>query len=187
MISLFKPVTAAVLLAFVAGAAGAADMPKRKSGLWEMKTQMDGMASPSSMQMCVDQNTDNVMQERAAREKPNCSVMDVNRSGGKTTIHSVCKHENMTITSDAVITGDFDAGYKSDMKIHYTPPQHGMSDMHMIQEAKWLGPCKAGQKPGDLMMSGMGGVPGGKVNVQEMMKDPQIQEMMKRQRQGGQY
>ena len=35
---------------------------------------------------------------------------------------------------------------------------------------------KPGQKPGDVIMPGMGGV-----NINEMMKDPKIQEMMKRQ------
>ncbi|MBS1190303.1 MAG: hypothetical protein H6R10_2095 [Rhodocyclaceae bacterium] len=156
-----------VIAGLLAGAAQAADMPKRKSGLWEMKTQMAGMPSAGAMQMCVDQNTDNLMQEQARGEKPNCSAMDVNRSGGKMAIHSVCKHEGITVTTDAVITGDFESGYKSDMKMRYSPPQHGMSEMQMTQEAKWLGPCKPGQKPGDMMMSGM---PGGKVNVHEMMK-----------------
>jgi hypothetical protein len=32
-------------------------------------------------------------------------------------------------------------------------------------EAKWLGPCKAGQKPGDMVMPG-----GQTMNVLEMMK-----------------
>lgn len=162
-----------VLGSLLADASLAADVPKRKSGLWEMKTQMEGMPSSGAMQMCVDQNTDNLMQEKGRAEKPNCSAMDVNRSGGKTTIHSVCKHENITVTSDAVITGDFESGYQSDMKMRYSPPQQGMSEMHMTQEAKWLGPCKPGQKPGDMMMTGMPG--GGMVNMQEMMK---------RQRQG---
>ena len=46
----------------------------------------------------------------------------------------------------------------------------------MVQEARWLGPCKAGQKPGDVIMPGMQ-----KFNMQEMMNDPQVREMMKRQ------
>jgi hypothetical protein len=105
--------------------------------------------------------------------------MDVNRGMGKVTIHSVCKHEGMTTTSDAVITGDFESSYRSDMVIRYDPPQQGMKDMKMVQEARWLGPCKPGQKPGDIMMQGMPAV-----NMQEMMKDPQVREMMKRQQQG---
>jgi len=171
-----------ILAAIVAGEAGAADAPKRKSGLWEMKSQMSGM--PAGMpargpiQMCVDQASDNVMQERA-KEKTNCSVMDVNRGVGKVTIHSVCKFEETTATTDAVITGDFDSNYKNEMTIKYSPPQHGMDTMKITQEARWLGPCKAGQKPGDVIMPGMPAMNPG--NMQEMMKDPKFREMMKQQ------
>ena len=171
-----------ILAAVFASQAGAADAPKRKSGLWEMKSQMSGM--PAGMpnrgpiQMCIDQASDNVMQEKA-KEKSNCSVMDVNRGVGKITIHSVCKYEGTTATTDAVITGDMDSNYKSDMTIKYSPPQSGMDTMKITQEARWLGPCKAGQKPGDVIMPGMPAMNPG--NMQEMMKDPKFREMMKQQ------
>jgi hypothetical protein len=155
--------------------ATAADAPRRKSGLWEIKTQMAGMQGQGPMQMCVDQASDNLMQQRA-QEKVNCPVMDVSRGSGKITIHAVCKHEGMTSTSDSVITGDFDSAYRNDMVVRYDPPQHGMKEMKMVQEARWLGPCKSGQKPGDVIMSGAQ-----KFNMQEMMNDPQMREMMKRQ------
>ena len=171
-----------ILATAFASQAGAADAPKRKSGLWEMKTQMSGMPAgmptQGPIQMCVDQASDNVMQEKA-KEKANCSVMDVNRGVGKVTIHSVCKFEETTATTDAVITGDFENSYKNDMNITYSPPRDGMSKMKMTQEARWLGPCKAGQKPGDVMMPGMPAMNAG--NVQQMMNDPKIREMMKQQ------
>jgi hypothetical protein len=172
-----------LLAALLAATAGAADAPRRKSGLWEVRTQMAGMPAQGPMQMCVDQASDNLMQERA-REKTNCPVMDVTRAASKVTIHSVCKLDATTATTDAVITGDFDSTYRNDMQIRYNPPQHGMSEIKMTQEARWLGPCKPGQKPGDIMMSGMPPVNTG--NMQEMMKDPQLREMMKRQQQGRQ-
>ena len=172
-----------LLAALLAATASAADVPRRKSGLWEIRTQMAGMPSQGPMQMCVDQASDNVMQERA-REKTNCPVMDVSRGTGKVTIHSVCKLDATTATTDAVITGDFDSSYCNDMQIRYNPPLRGMSEMKMTQEARWLGPCKPGQKPGDIMMPGMPPVNAG--NMQEMMKDPQMREMMKRQQQGRQ-
>ncbi len=172
-----------LLAALLAATASAADVPRRKSGLWEVRTQMAGMPSQGPMQMCVDQASDNLMQERA-KEKTNCPVMDVSRAAGKVTFHSVCKFDATTATTDAVITGDFDSNYRNDMQIRYNPPQHGMSEMKMMQEARWLGRCKPGQKPGDIMMPGMPPVNAG--NMQEMMKDPQVREMMKRQQQGRQ-
>ena len=164
-----------LLAALLAGTASAADVPRRKSGLWEVRTQMAGIPPQGPMQMCVDQASDNVMQERT-KEKVNCPVMDISRGVGKVTIHAVCKHEGVTSTSDSVITGDFDSAYRNDMVIRYDPPQHGMKEMKMVQEARWLGPCKAGQKPGDVIMPGKQ-----KFNMQEMMNDPQVREMMKRQ------
>ncbi len=184
-----RPALAAALagIAF-ATVATAADLPRRKSGLWEMKTQMEGMPSGGPIQMCVDQNTDNLIQDEARSKKPDCPVMQVSTAaGGKVILHSVCRIEKTTATTDAVISGDFNTSYKSDMKVSYNPPMHGMSDMKMTQEARWLGPCKAGQKPGDVMMQGM---PGGKMNMQEMqqrMNDPEMQKMMRQQRSGAGY
>ena len=163
--------------ASLAGGALAADTPKRKSGLWEINTQMEGMPSMGAMQQCIDQNTDDLMQQSAKKEKPDCSVMDVKPQGNKVTMHSVCKFEGTTATTDAVFIGAFDSAYKGDMKTRYNPPMHGISESKMTMEAKWLGPCKPGQKPGDVIMPNMKGM-----NINEMMKDPKIQEMMKRQK-----
>lgn len=162
-----------VLAALLAVPAQAAEVPKRKSGLWEMKTQMAGIPPQGPIQMCIDQASDNLMQERA-REKANCPVVEVNRSSGRLIIHSVCKYDSTTATSDAVVTGDFDSAYRNDMAIRYDPPQHGMKEMKMVQEARWLGPCKPGQKPGDVMMPGRPAM-----NMQDMLKDPQRREMPK--------
>lgn len=177
-----------LVLAAASVAVAAADLPRRKSGLWEMKTQMEGMPSQGPMQMCVDQASDNLMRDEGSRQKPDCPVMEVSQgAGGKVILHSVCRMEKTTATTDAVMTGDFNSGYRSDMKIRYNPPMHGMSEMKMVQEARWLGPCKPGQKPGDVMMPGM---PGGKMNMQDMqrmMNDPEVQKMMRQQRGAGGY
>ncbi len=155
----------------------AADMPKRKSGLWEINTRMDGMPGMGPMQQCVDQNSDNLMQQQAEKNKPDCSVMDIKPQGNRVSIHSVCKTQGTTATTDAVFVGAFDSAYKGDMLTRFSPPMHGMSESKMSFEAKWLGPCKPGQKPGDMVMPNMNGM-----NINEMMKDPKMQEMMKQQR-----
>lgn len=172
-----------LLAASIASTAGAADLPKRKSGLWEIRTQMSGMPAgmpgQGPIQMCIDQNSDNMTQDSSAPgEKPDCPVMQVKPGVGKMTIHSVCHHNGTTATTDAEITGDFNRSYRSDMVTRFSPPQDGMKEMKMVQEARWLGPCQPGQKAGDIIMPGMG-----KYNMQEMMKDPQMRELMKRQQQ----
>ena len=163
--------------ASLASSALAADMPKRKSGLWEINTRMEGMPGMGPMQQCIDQNTDDLMQQQAKKEKTSCSVMDIKPQGNKVTIHSVCKMEGSTATTDAVFIGAFESSYKGEMHTRFSPPMHGMSESKMSIDARWLGPCKAGQKPGDVTMPNMNGM-----NLNEMMKDPKIQEMMKRQK-----
>ena len=165
----------------VAGSALAADLPKRQPGLWEINMRMEGTPSMGPIQQCIDQNTDNLMQQQATKSKPDCSVMDVKASGNKVTIHSVCKMEGTTVTTDGTFEGAFDSGYKGNLKSRYSPSLHGMSESNMTQEARWLGPCKPGQKPGDVIMPNMGMGPAGSVNINDMMKDPKIQEMMRRQ------
>lgn len=165
-----------VLLLIALPAAQAADLPKRKAGLWELKTQMAGMPSVTGpIQVCVDPATDNLLQERAKEKaSSNCSVMEVRReSTSRTVVHSVCKIEHATATTDAVMTGNFDSGYRNEMKMHYEPPLHGISDMRLIQDARWLGPCKPNQKPGEVILPN-----GNNINVQEIMNNPQIRQMM---------
>ena len=93
------------------------------------------------------------------------------RSGGGTiTVDSVCTFGGTTTTSHAVVTGSFDSAYT--MKVASTraggPPMPGGApgaETHMTIEAKWLGPCAAGQKPGDVIMSN-----GMSMNVLDLQK-----------------
>jgi hypothetical protein len=162
----------------LAGGSLAADMPKRKPGLWEISMHMEGAPDMGPIQQCIDQNTDNLMQQQAQQGKSNCSAMDIKPSGNKVAIHSVCTMEGSTATTDGVFEGAFDSSYKGTMKTRFSPPMHGMSESNMTQQARWLGPCKPGQKPGDVIMPNMG-----KMNLNEMMKDPKMQEMMKKSQQ----
>ena len=168
------------LLALPPLPASATELPKRKSGLWEITTRMQdapaGMPGATPLQLCVDQGSDNLLQERSRRQS-SCPRLDISRSGGKLLIHAVCQHEGTTVTSDSVISGDLDKQYRNEMHLRYDTPQRGMREMRMTQEARWLGPCQNGQKPGELLLPGLGA--GG--NLQELMNDPRVKEMMKRQ------
>jgi hypothetical protein len=58
-----------------------------------------------------------------------------------------------------------DSEYRGDMKMTFDPPLAGAAEMNMKMDGKWLGPCKAGMKPGDIVMQGMP-----RMNVLEMGK-----------------
>jgi hypothetical protein len=149
-------VTFAAAAVLLPSPAAADDLPKRKSGLWEMKMSMAGMpAGMGAMQTCVDEKTDDITQQQAqAQVKKACSRNDIKRDGDRVIVHSVCQFDKTTATTDGVFSGHFDSAYRGDIKTTYSPPMAGRKEAQMTIEAKWLGPCKAGQKPGDIMVNG---------------------------------
>jgi len=146
-------------------AAASYDLPKRKSGLWEIKMSSAQMKGMQAMQQCVDQKTDNLMMKNMAETQTQCSKNEVRKEGDKVIAESVCKMGNSTATTRAVFTGRFDSTYKADVKTTYEPPYRGMKEASSTIEANWLGPCNPGQKPGDMTMPGMPNI-----NIDELMK-----------------
>ena len=157
----------ATALFLAAGAAGAADAPQRKSGLWEITNTMGGSHPMSNtMQQCVDAKTDKLTEQGGQHgAEKQCSKNDIKRDGNKVVSDSVCKVDKTTVTTHAEFSGDFGSNYRGDIKSAYNPPMNGMKDMQMTLTAKWLGPCKPGQKPGDIVMPG-----GMKFNPQDYQK-----------------
>jgi len=103
--------------------------------------------------------------------KKHCSVNRVRRDGGKVITESVCKIGGSNITSRAVFTGDFRSNYSGTISTKYDPPMMGMREAKQTLKARWVGACKPGQRPGDVVMPGMGGrgAPGG-FNMKDMME-----------------
>lgn len=166
-------IAAATLILSVAPAV-AIDMPARKPGLWELKMEFAGRGLPAQvMKQCTDVSTDKMMNLNfGGSNEQACSKQDVKNAGGTITIDSVCKFGPATTTSHAVVTGSFDSAYTVDV----TSTSEGGPAMpgaapgaatKMTIAAKWLGPCAAGQKPGDVIMSN-----GMKMNVLDMPRMP---------------
>ncbi len=166
----------------------AADLPKRKAGLWEVHVRGAGMPDMGAMQQCIDEKTDDLMMQQAQQQQNQCKVIDVQEAKNRFVVRSECKFEGMTATSVANFEGSFDSAYKGTIKTQYNPPLNGMSELTMTQEARWLGPCKPGQKPGDVIMPKMDmgmdaeGMKEMEKKVEEMMKDPKLQDLLKPQK-----
>ena len=156
------------LLAFAVAASSTAapsDMPSRKPGLWEVKMQMPEMPQPMTSQHCVDSKTDSLLQQQG-QAKQECSKNSVRKEGDQILLESVCKIEGSTATTKAVFSGDFSRQYRGEINTSFAPPLHGMKASKQTLESKWLGACKPGQKPGDVIIPGMGSM-----NLNEMMKN----------------
>jgi uncharacterized protein DUF3617 len=161
-VSVRRYLAAIVLAVAVAGPAAAIDLPARKPGLWEIKMMLeDSKMAPQAMQHCIDAATDKLLQEKFSVGQESCSRHDVSRSGGTIVVDSACKFGNMATTTHAVFEGDFDAAYT--VKVATT--LDGGVKKNMTMQAKWLGPCKPDQKPGDVELPG-----GMKMNILDMSK-----------------
>ena len=163
----FSLATALGLLVLLpAVGAEAVELPVRKAGLWEMKMVRTGGSTPEmTMQHCTDATTDKQMSTSFSPGKETCAKQDIEKTATGYVSDSVCTVAGMTVTSHAEITGDFNSAYTVKSTAHTERAGAAARDSVTTVEAKWLGACKADQKPGDIVMpSGM------KMNILELDK-----------------
>jgi hypothetical protein len=145
--------------------ARAAELPSRKPGLWEVKISIAGRSAPPQViRQCVDAATDQMMQSSAGPYSAAvCPKRDVQQSVNSITIDSSCTVGGKPATAHATITGGFDSAYR--MTVTSQSEAFPASNMTLTIDGKWLGPCAADQKPGDIIFSD-----GRKVNILEAQK-----------------
>ncbi len=146
--------------------AQAIDLPVRKAGLWEIKLQHSGGGMPDmTMQHCTDPAVDAEMSTSAApMAKDACSKNDVTKTATGYATDSVCKFGPVTSRTRSEITGDFNSAYTVKITSQSEGgPKAAPADTTMMMEAKWVGACKADQRPGDVVMPG-----GMKLNVRDV-------------------
>jgi hypothetical protein len=167
---MLRSITLAAAGVLAASSALALDLPTRKPGLWELKMTMDGGGIPPMVSHhCTDAATDKAMHQMAGgMGREMCSKQEVRQVGNTLVMDSICSVGGMTMTTQGMITGDFNSAYTMKMTSKRTggPAVPGMPDTTtMTIEAKWTGACKAGQRPGDIIMAG-----GMKMNIRDMGK-----------------
>ena len=89
-----------------------------------------------------------------------CPKRDVQKSGNTITIDSTCTVQGKAVNSHSVITGSFDSAYTTTVT---SGGESGKATVTMA--ARWLGPCKPDQKPGDMIMAN-----GTKINILDAQK-----------------
>jgi len=157
--------------------AQADDLPARKAGLWELRFGEENVTSDdaAAIQQCVDAATDRMLQSvMGPWTGLLCTRRDVRQAGDIVTADAMCKaipdkpervRTMHTVTVHAVFTGSFDTAYTMTMTVQGDGPGGTITKR---AAARWLGPCAAGQKPGDVIM---GGVLGSfRLNIRDMQK-----------------
>jgi hypothetical protein len=152
----------------LSSAARAEDLPLRKAGLWEMKiTKVGGSVPEMTMQHCTDPTSDKEMNNSVSPlAKQICTKQEIQKTATGYVNDSVCSVAGVSMTTHAEIVGDFNSGYTVTSTSHSDKGVTGKPlDATTRIEAKWVGDCKPGQKPGDIAMPG-----GFKLNVKDAEK-----------------
>ncbi|MBI4756299.1 MAG: DUF3617 family protein [Betaproteobacteria bacterium] len=161
----------------LAATAQAMEVPKRKPGLWEIRTQTSAAPMGTTIQNCIDDKTDDLLRQRGEQQAAkSCSRQDMRRDGERWIVDSVCDVSGSKAVTHGEFSGRFDSSYRGEMVTTFTPPVMNMKQATTTIEGRWVGPCKPGQKPGDVIMAGPGG---GTINMKEMTDPKKMQEMMK--------
>ena len=137
----------------------ALDFPRRKPGLWEVRNAASENMGMPPTRYCVGDQTDTAQHhlDRVAGEKGSCSIGPFKRVGISWVAETVCRETRTVVVSQSVASGDFQTQYRIDTLVFYSPPlaNNKREDKELVM-ARYLGPCAAGQKPGDLLIPGMG-------------------------------
>lgn len=139
--------------------AHAQEMPPRKPGLWK-QTQYEGEKGdgqqPEVVYQCADEASDKQLQEMA-KKMASCTEEPLKRKGNTMVGRNTCQIMGSKVTTDYVITGDMKTEYRVESRSKHEPPLFGKSQNKSVLVAEWQGPCKPGQKPGDMISQGEDG------------------------------
>jgi len=165
-ILLSRVLGAALICAALPAAAQADDLPTRKAGLWDLKVVLAGGQVPAmSMQQCTDETTDKQMVSMAGpMQRDTCADRRIQKTATGFVVDAQCAAAGVSISSHAEIAGDFNSAYTAKITSQHSGGPAGVPrETAVTVDAKWLGACKADQKPGDMVMPG-----GMKINVKDM-------------------
>lgn len=128
---------AASIALFSCTSANAVEGPIRKPGLWEMRVQAAGHTRVT--QICVDAASETRLNAEAADfMKQHCTKNLLTHQGNKYISDTDCSISGTHIVNHSVITAIGDSAFHTE----------GTA----VADSVWLGPCRAGQKPGVPMM-----------------------------------
>jgi hypothetical protein len=152
-----KPAFLVALLSAWVGIAGADGFkpPPTKEGLWETHTkqiQQGKTVSDRSIQMCQSKAlTDSMKASGDEMRKQNECTSNITQPSPDTYVEeSRCaKGPNAGSVTKVVYTHQGDTASHTEM--HMT---EGKTETVMIMDAKYVGSCPTGMKPGDLIMDG---------------------------------
>ncbi|MDR2711476.1 MAG: DUF3617 domain-containing protein [Burkholderiales bacterium] len=146
--------------------AQADELPARKAGLWEIAVKLDAGKPGMMSRQCTDAAAEKKMGV-LANDYMTCSKRDIKKTSNGYIVDSVCSlGGEVTSTSHSEVTGSFNSAYTMKVTDLTQGGIMGKGETSVTTiEAKWLGACPAGWKPGDTETPG-----GTKINLLDDVK-----------------
>ena len=166
---LVAPLAFALAVAASATAATVDDYPRLRPGLWEVSSRTSAQTKddpPAKSTMCLDDATAREMYRFSqGMMEGMCSKFEVRRAGNRYTSEAQCKLGESRMSARSTMTVSGDTAYRIEGASTYDPPFMGMTEATTTVEAKHAGPCRPGQKPGDITTAG-----GQTINIRNLTK-----------------
>jgi len=128
----------------------AQELPARKPGLWETKSA--GADGETVAKQCVGPGTDRAM--LGGMTGGACTKMEVKKTAAGYAVATECTIGQIKAVGNSVVTGDFQASVRTEGVTTLTgmPGQPGPVERKLVVEARRVGDCGPGQKPGDIIL-----------------------------------
>ena len=152
----FRPVLLIAVLSALTGIAGADEFkpPPMKDGLWEThstQVQQGKTVFDTSAKMCQSKELTKSMQSSGEElRKRNACTSTVTQPSPNTYVEESRCAKGPNAGSVTKITYTYQGDTASHTEMH---TNNGKSETVMIIDAKYLGSCPAGMKPGDAVMA----------------------------------
>lgn len=139
--------------------AGAAEFPRRRPGLWEIRSVGSQAVGLPAIRFCVGEQTDNPAShlDRTPGTRGSCTMGAFERAGEAWLSETICRESRAVVVSRAIAAGDFSNAYRIDTLVTYDPPLGGVrkEDKDAVVAVR-IGDCPATHRPGDMIFPGMG-------------------------------
>lgn len=132
-------------------------LPARRDGLWELtlRSHAPGPQKPIKVLQCTSAEAERYMLTSVMSSQENCRQIRVQRSGRSASrsydIQTVCYVHDHRVDGHMRLTGDLQSAYRGQFSVQVAnEPQRAASPTTV--EGRWLGACRPGQRPGDMVL-----------------------------------
>lgn len=142
------------LAVLVTQATWAQVLPTRKAGLWEVSIRPEGGADIAALKVlqCTDRATDALTLMSIAPGQENCRKPRIERLKAKGyRIRTACYVHEQRVDTVMDLMGDVTSRYKGRLETQY-PGMPSQTPPPKVFEGRWLGACRPGMRPGDMLL-----------------------------------